>query len=63
MFRMKGNLLFPTIIGALAIVLGVIALLSPNRANGGVGIWGALAGLFGVYVICGVIVSWRARRR
>lgn len=63
MFRMKGNLLLPTIIGLFAIALGVVTLLSPNRADGGVAFWGALAGLFGIYVICGVIVSWRARRR
>lgn len=60
---MKGNLLIPTIIGVFAIVLGIVTLLSPNRSDVGVAIWGALAGLFGIYVICGVIVSWRAKRR
>lgn len=63
MFRMKGNLLLPTIIGVFAMALGIVALLSPNRADAGVAIWGALAGLFGIYVLCGVIVSWRGRRR
>lgn len=63
MFRMKGNLLLPTIIGVFAIALGVVALLSPNRADAGIGIWGAIAGLFGIYVICGVIVSGWGRCR
>lgn len=63
MFRMKGNLLLPTIIALVAIALGVVTLLSPGRAEAGVAIWGALAGLFGVYVLCGVVVSWRARNK
>jgi O-antigen/teichoic acid export membrane protein len=62
MFRMKGNLVPPTIIGLFAIAIGAITLLSPHRANVSVAVWGALAGLFGVYVLCGVVVSWRARR-
>jgi drug/metabolite transporter (DMT)-like permease len=62
MFRMKGNLAWPTILGLFAIGLGVVTLLSPNRSDGSVAIWGALAGLFGIYVMCGVIVSWRSRR-
>lgn len=63
MFRMKGNLLLPTAIAFVAIALGVVTLLSPGRAVAGVAIWGALAGLFGVYVLCGVVVSWRARNK
>jgi hypothetical protein len=63
MFRMKGNLLLPTIIALFAIALGVVTLLSPGRTDAGVAIWGILAGVFGVYVLCGVFVSWRARKK
>ena len=62
MFQMKGNLLPPTILGIVAVGLGVFALLSPNRTEGGIWIYGLIAALFGVYVLCGVIVS-RSRRR
>ncbi|WP_146239625.1 hypothetical protein [Curtobacterium sp. MCSS17_011] len=62
MFKMKGNLVPPTIIGLFAVAIGVVTLLSPNRADISVAVWGVLAGLFGLYVLCGVVVSWRARR-
>lgn len=61
-FRMKGNLFPPTIIGLFAVAIGAVTLLSPHRADVSVAIWGVLAGLFGVYVLCGVVISWRARR-
>lgn len=62
MFKMKGNLIPPTIIGSFAVAIGIVTLLSPNRDDFSVAVWGALAGLFGLYVLCGVVVSWRARR-
>lgn len=62
MFRMKGNLLPPTIVGLFAIGISVVTLLSPNRADGSVAFWGVLAGLFGISVMSGVLVSWRSRR-
>lgn len=63
MFRMKGSLIPPTVLGIFAVVLGVVALLSPNRASNGIWLYGSLAGLFGIYVLCGVIISRRARRK
>lgn len=59
MFNMKGNLIFPTILGIVAIVLAVAALLAPNNSN--FWIWGVIAGLFGIYVLSGVLVSWKRR--
>lgn len=60
MFNMKGNLIFPTVLGVVAIVLAVAALLAPNNSN--FWFWGVIAGLFGLYILSGVIVSWNRRK-
>lgn len=59
---MKGKLYLPSILAVAAVALGVFALLSPNRSDSGIWIWGSMATLFGIYVLCGVVVSSVRRR-
>lgn len=69
MFKFKGSLVPPTVLGIAAIGLGAWAILSPNRQNiGSTGfapIWivGAVAALFGVWVLIGVVTSAHQRRK
>jgi len=57
MFHMKGTLNPQTILGAVAVVLGEAVLISPNRSHDGNWLWATVAGLFGIHVLCGVVVS------
>jgi hypothetical protein len=63
MFHMKGNLILPSIVGVVAVVLGAVVLISPNRSHDGNWIWDTIAGLFGIYVLCGVVVSHMSRNK
>ncbi|TCL79662.1 hypothetical protein EDF23_10252 [Curtobacterium sp. PhB128] len=69
MFKFKGSLVPPTVLGIVAIGLGAWAILSPNRQNiGSTGfapIWivGAVALLFGVWILIGVVTSAQQRRK
>lgn len=69
MFKFKGSLVPPAVLGIAAIGLGAWAVLSLNRQNiGSTGfapIWivGAVAALFGVWVLIGVVTSAQQRRK